>query len=59
MTIASITFGNILVKPIKKFWEALSKLSRVVIIKKFSEVCETKLYAKFSQEIFLNAYILI
>jgi 7,8-dihydro-6-hydroxymethylpterin-pyrophosphokinase len=57
MTISSITFGNNLGKPIKKFREAMSKLLRVVIIKKFSEVCETKLYTKFSQENYLNLYI--
>jgi 7,8-dihydro-6-hydroxymethylpterin-pyrophosphokinase len=57
MTIANIDFGNNLGKPIKKFREAMSKISRVVIIKKLSEVCETKLYAKFSQENSLNAYI--
>jgi hypothetical protein len=50
MTIAYIGFCNNLWKTIKKFGEALSKLSRVIIIKKISEVSKAKAYEKLSQE---------
>lgn len=59
MTIAYIAFGSNLGEPIENFREALHRLSRVVTIKKCSEVYETKPYGELSQANFLNAVVSI
>ncbi|MDR3156459.1 MAG: 2-amino-4-hydroxy-6-hydroxymethyldihydropteridine diphosphokinase [Lactobacillales bacterium] len=59
MAIAYIAFGSNLGEPIENFREVLRRLSRVVTIRKRSEVYETKPYGELSQANFLNAVVSI